>query len=64
MMRQYYDKEWHAFWNLLQGTVDKIDKIQTEIRCKSYSAQRPNLQRKNTKAKKRLIILLRIQLKN
>ena len=64
MMRQYYDKEWYAFWNLLQGTVDKIDKIQIEIRCKSYSAQRPRLQRKNTKAKKRLIILLRIQLKN
>ena len=34
MMRQYYDKEWYAFWNLLQGTVDKIDKIQIEINVK------------------------------
>lgn len=45
MMRQYYDKEWYAFWNLLQGTVDKIDKIQIEINVKviQHSGQTSNV---------------------
>ena len=45
MMRQYYDKEWYAFWNLLQGTVDKIDKIQIEINVKviQHSDQTSNV---------------------